>query len=326
MLYSIVVPVYNSEKSLRILHDRLDKVFAEVICEPFELILVDDCSKDSSYKIIRELCAEDSRVKGVQLAVNHGQQKAVLCGLRYAKGDFVITMDDDLQHPPEEIPKLIERIKGSDDVDVVIGTYDSKKAGIIRKLGTKLMDISSDMIFKKPKGLKLTSFRIMRKYVADNLCRVSISKPTVGPLLLQTTKRIENVEIRHAARQFGRSGYTFGKLVKTFFTNMMTNSDIPLKVISFIGVLNFVASIALIIYLVVRYFATGVSIAGWTSSITLILFFGGMILFSIGIIGRYLTHIMQEAKKMPAFLVRREDGAAFAGDDNLNETEKDDAR
>ena len=94
-LYSIVVPVYNAEKSLRILHDRIDKVFDEVIKEPFELILVDDCSKDSSYQVIRELVSEDCRVKGVQLAVNHGQQKAVLCGLGYASGDFVITMDDD---------------------------------------------------------------------------------------------------------------------------------------------------------------------------------------------------------------------------------------
>ncbi|MBQ7715139.1 MAG: glycosyltransferase family 2 protein [Clostridia bacterium] len=307
-LYSIVVPVYNSEKSLAILHERLVKVFDEVIKAPFELILVDDCSKDSSYKVILDLISKDTRVKGVQLAVNHGQQKAVLCGMRYVSGDFVITMDDDLQHPPEEIPKLIEKLNSSDDIDVVIGTYDSKKAGIIRKFGTKLMDISSDMIFKKPKGLKLSSFRLMKRYVADNLKEVTISKPTVGPLLLQTTKRIANAEIRHDARQFGKSGYSFGQLVKTFFSNMMTNSDLPLKAVSFVGVLSFIASIALLIYLVVRYFASGISIAGWTSTISLILFFGGMILFSIGIIGKYLTNIMQEAKKMPSFLVRREDG------------------
>ncbi len=306
-LYSIVIPVYNAEKSLRILYSQIAEVFDEEIKEPFELILVDDCSKDSSYKVIRELVEEDNRVKGVQLAVNHGQQKAVLCGISYATGDFVITMDDDLQHPPKEIPKLIAKLESSDDIDVVIGTYDSKKAGLIRKFGTKLMDISSDMIFKKPKGLKLTSFRIMRKYVADNLCRISISKPTIGPLLLQTTKRIVNEEIRHDARQFGKSGYTFGKLVKTFFTNMMTNSDIPLKAVSYIGILSFIASVLIIAYLIIRYFVSGISIAGWTSTISLILLFGGLILFSIGIVGKYLTNIMQEAKKMPQFLVRRED-------------------
>jgi dolichol-phosphate mannosyltransferase/undecaprenyl-phosphate 4-deoxy-4-formamido-L-arabinose transferase len=229
-------------------------------------------------------------------------------------------MDDDLQHPPEEIPKMIAKLQSSDDIDVVIGTYDSKKAGIIRKIGTKLMDISSDMIFKKPKGLKLSSFRIMRRYVAENLCRISISKPTVGPLLLQTTKRIVNEEIRHDARQFGKSGYTFGKLVKTFFSNMMTNSDLPLKAISYVGILSFIASIAIIIYLIVRYFAAGIRIAGWTSSISLILFFGGMTLFSIGIIGKYLTNIMQEAKKMPPFLVRQTAGIrSEETDDNSNE-------
>ncbi len=323
-LYSIVVPVYNSERSLRILHDRIVKVFDEVICSPFEMILVDDCSKDSSYAVILDLIKEDPRVKGVQLSVNHGQQKAVLCGMNYVSGDYVITMDDDLQHPPEEIPKLIAKIESSDDIDVVIGTYDSKKAGIIRKFGTKLMDLSSDMIFKKPKGLKLSSFRLMKRYVADNLSKVSISKPTVGPLLLQTTNRIVNEKIRHDARQFGKSGYTFKKLVKTFFQNMMTNSDIPLKAISFVGVLSFIASIALVIYLIVRYFAAGISIAGWTSSISLILFFGGMVLFSVGIMGRYLTDIMQEAKKMPSYLVRREDGTDPKNDDNKNtKTESD---
>jgi dolichol-phosphate mannosyltransferase/undecaprenyl-phosphate 4-deoxy-4-formamido-L-arabinose transferase len=307
-LYSIVVPVYNSEKSLRILHDRIAKVFDEEIHSQFELILVDDCSKDSSYGVILELTKEDPRVKGIQLAVNHGQQKAVLCGMSYALGDYVITMDDDLQHPPEEIPKLIARMESSEDTDVVIGTYDSKKAGPVRKIGTMLMDLSSDMIFKKPKGLKLTSFRLMKKYVADNLCMISISKPTVGPLILQTTNRIVNEEIRHDSRQFGKSGYSFKKLVSTFFQNMMTNSDLPLKAVSFVGVMSFVFSIALIIYLFIRYFVSGISIAGWTSSISLILLFGGMILFSIGIIGRYLTNIMQEAKKMPSYLIRREDG------------------
>ena len=308
-LYSIVVPVYNSEKSLPILYERIAKVFDEQLREQFELILVDDCSKDSSYKVIRAIASEDSRVTGVQLAVNHGQQKAVLCGFGYASGDYVITMDDDLQHPPEEIPKLIERITSTDDVDVVIGAYDSKKAGPVRKLGTKLMDISSDMMFKKPKGLKLTSFRIMKRYVAQNLSKICISKPTVGPLLLQTTSRIVNEEVRHDPRQFGKSGYSFGKLVKTFFANMMTNSDLPLKAVSFVGVASFVASIAIIIYLIIRYFVSGISIAGWTSTISLILFFGGMTLFSIGIIGKYLTNIMQEAKKMPQYNVRRTDGA-----------------
>ncbi len=310
-LYSIVVPVYNSEKSLGILYERIAAVFDGTLHAPFELILVDDCSKDSSYKVIKELVNKDSRVRGIQLSVNHGQQKAVMCGLAHVSGDFVITMDDDLQHPPEEIPKLISRIESSDDVDVVIGVYDSKKAGPVRKIGTKLMDLSSDMIFRKPKGLRLSSFRIMRRYVADSMTKIAISKPTVGPLLLQTTSRIVNETVRHDARRFGKSGYSFGKLCKTFFSNVMTNSDIPLRALSFIGLLSFIASIAMAIYYVVRYFASGISIAGWTTSIVLVLLFGGLILLSVGTIGKYLTNIMQEAKKMPPYIIRRKDGEKF---------------
>ena len=302
-LYSVVIPVYNSEKSLELLYERISKTFDEVIKQPFELILVDDCSADSSYKIIRELSEKDGRVKGV----NHGQQKAVLCGFRYAKGDYIVTMDDDLQHPPEEIPKLIEKMESSDDIDVVIGAYDTKRHNAVRRFGSWLMALSHDMIFKKPKDLKMTSFRLIKRYVVDNVNDISISKPTVGPLLLQTTKRIVNVTVRHYERQYGKSGYSFGRLVKAFFDNMLTNSDVPLRFLSFVGVMSFIASIVLTLILVVRYFVNGTSIKGWTSSIVLILLFGGMILFAIGIIGRYLTNIMQETKKMPSYIVRRED-------------------
>ena len=320
-LYSIVVPVYNSEKSLEILYRRVAMVFDEQIHQPFELILVDDCSRDDSYEVIRRLAAVDNRVKGIQLAVNHGQQKAVLCGFHYVTGDFVITMDDDLQHPPEEIPVLIEKMESSDDIDVVIGEYEAKKHGPIRRFGSWLMNLSSNIIYGKPNKLKLTSFRLMRRYVVDNLNRISISQPTVGPLLLQTTKRIVNTRVHHDKRQFGRSGYSFGKLVSAFFRNMITNSDLPLKVIRNIGIISLIASLALIIYYVALYFARGTSIAGWTTTVVLLLFFGGMMLFSIGIMGRYLTSIMLEAKKYPAYLIRRED--IHSGAQSLEEKEEE---
>ena len=306
-LYSIVVPVYNSEQSLEILYNRIRSVFEKEIREPFELILVDDCSSDQSYKIIRHLSEADPRVKGIQLAVNHGQQKAVLCGFHYVEGDFVITMDDALQHPPEQIPVLIEKMNSSDDIDVVIGSYDVKKHGPIRRFGSWLMNLSSNIIYGKPNKLKLTSFRLIKRYVVDNLNRISISQPTVGPLLLQTTKRIVNTQVHHDQRQFGHSGYSFGKLVTAFFRNMVTNSDLPLKFVRDIGVFSLLMSFLLILRYLIRYFVRGTSIAGWTTTVILLLFFGGMMLFSIGLVGRYLTSIMLEAKKYPAYLIRQED-------------------
>ena len=306
-LYSIVIPVFNAENSLNLLYSRIKKVFETVVEMPFELILVDDCSQDNSYQVISELTKKDNRVTGIQLAKNHGQQKAVLCGIRYAKGDFIITMDDDLQHPPEEIPKLIGKMNRSENIDVVIGTYVIKQHGLIRKLGSKLMDISSNLIYKKPNKLKLTSFRIMRSFVADNLNKISIVSPTIGPLLLQTTSRITNVKIQHDKRRFGRSGYSFRKLSKIFLKNLLTNSDIPLKFIGDIGIVSFISSFILIFYYYFKYLTCGSSIQGWTTLIILSLFFGGTILFSLGIIGHYLSNIMQETKKMPPFFIRRID-------------------
>ena len=177
----------------------------------------------------------------------------------------------------------------------------------------KILDVRVDKVTKEQ------ALQAFEKMLEGSRCQLIVTpnaeiveKASKTPKL----KRIVNEEVHHDERQFGKSGYSFGKLVKTFFTNMMTNSDLPLKAISFVGILNFVASIALIIYLVIRYFVSGVSIAGWTSSVVLILFFGGVILFSIGIIGRYLTNIMQEAKKMPAYLIRRTDGGEDGGSDN----------
>ena len=128
-LYSVVVPVYNSEHTLTELYTRLDKSSVKPCKEPFELILVDDGSKDCSYQIMEELRQKDPRVKIIQMARNFGQHPALLCGFSHAEGDFIITMDDDLQHPPEEIPKLINTIRERDDVDVIIASYEGRKHG-----------------------------------------------------------------------------------------------------------------------------------------------------------------------------------------------------
>ena len=318
-IYSIVVPVYNSENSLEILYGRIREVFETEIGEDFELILVDDCSGDHSYEVIERLANSDSRVKGIQLSVNHGQQKAVLCGFHFVEGDYIITMDDDLQHPPEQIPVLIEKMNSSDDIDVVIGSYDTKKHGPIRRFGSWLMNLTSNIIYGKPNKLKLTSFRLIKRYVVDNLNQISISQPTVGPLLLQTTKRIVNAQVHHDQRRFGRSGYSFGKLVSAFFRNMVTNSDLPLKFVRDIGIFSLIMSFLLILRYLIRFFVRGTSIAGWTTTVILLLFFGGMTLFSIGLVGRYLTSIMLETKKYPAFLIRQNTPTILSNKTELEE-------
>ena len=304
--YSIVIPVYNSEQSLVELYTRIKKVFDEnkKIC--FELLLVDDSSRDNSFAIIEELHFMDSRVKAIQLSKNCGQHAALLCGFHYSTGDFIITMDDDLQHPPEEIPKLIQFMDTHEEIDVVIGKYISKKHGIIRNIGTSLSNIVSSYIFRKRKDLSLTSFRLMRKSIVTELCCLKINVPRIGNMLLQITNHIDNVIVEHDQRQYGKSGYRFFRLLNDFINNIITNSAFPLIIVRNIGIGSFILSFILGLYYFIRYLVSNISIQGWTTIILLILLYAGLILLAIGIIGDYLIRILDEAKKIPNYFVRKE--------------------
>lgn len=305
-LYSIVVPVYNSEKSLKELYERIKLVFDNIEAKEFELILVDDSSKDNSFSIMEELHKRDKRVKAIQLAKNCGQHPALLCGFSYASGDYIITMDDDLQHPPEEIPKLIAYMDEHEEVDVVIGKYAEKKHSFIRNMGTAASNWISSIVFGKPMDLQLTSFRLMRKFIVDDLCAVHISTPRIGNMLLQVSNRISNVMVEHDSRKYGKSGYTFFRLVKDLINNIITNSALPLIIVRDIGIVSFCVSIILALFYLLRYVISGVTIQGFTTLVLLILLFSGITLFALGVIGEYLMRILKEAKKMPNFFVRKE--------------------
>lgn len=304
MKYSIVVPVYNSSKTLDELYNRIKDVFENELHQEFELVLVNDASKDDSLEVIKRLSRIDERIKYIDFAKNQGQQKAVLCGIEHCDGDFVVTMDDDLQHPPEEIPKLINKMESDPNVDVVIGMYDSKKHNSIRKLGTKMLDVLSNMVFDKDKDLKLTSFRLMKSFVADNLSQIDIKSPTVGHCLLMIDGNIVNTTIRHDPRKVGKSGYSFQKLVSTFMKNVYANSDFPLRVAGNIGTFTFFVSILLSVYFLIRYLTGHIRVSGWTTLVILVLFMNGLSLFATGILGRYLMFNINETKRLPKYSIR----------------------
>lgn len=303
--FSVVVPVYNSEKSLNELYSRLRKIFDCTIKEEFELILVDDFSKDNSFIIMQQLHEKDARVSAIQLSRNCGQHPALLCGFSFATGDYIITMDDDLQHPPEEIPKLIKHIKEHPEFDVVIGKYESKKHSAVRNLGTRLSNYISYKVYGKPKELELTSFRIIKKFVVGDLIALSIDLPRIGNMLLQVNGRIGNVIVEHDERKYGKSGYTLGRLTKDLFNNLVTKSSFPLIFVRNIGINSLILSIVLGLYYLLKYLIKGTSIVGWTSLILIIIFYCGLLLFSVGIIGDYLMKILNESKKMPQYYIRK---------------------
>ena len=306
-LYSVVVPVYNSEHTLQELYTRLEKVFREVIKEEFELILVDDGSKDRSFEVMQELRAKDNRVRIIQMARNFGQHPALLCGFAHVKGDFVVTMDDDLQHQPEELPKMINVMRERDDVDAIIASYEGRQHGFIRKLGTKFSVWATSKMLGKDPDLQITSYRLIRRFLVDAMVKTNTYLPQIGNLLVLTSNRIINVPVQHAARVYGKSGYSFKRLLKDLIYDIIAHTAFPLLMVRNIGIASFLVSMVMAVYFLVRYFAFGVSVEGWTSLMMVMLAFFGLILLSIGIMGIYLMNILNEAKKMPHYVVRRED-------------------
>jgi polyisoprenyl-phosphate glycosyltransferase len=302
--YSIIIPVFNAEKSITELCNRIENVF--VILEyNYEIILVNDYSKDNSWDIMRELQEKDNRIKIINLARNCGQHSAMMCGLNNFTGDFVIFMDDDLQHPPEEIPKLINHIENNPNIDVVIGAFLHKKHSIIRNLGSKLNSlIVGKTIFNKESNFSFTNFRILRGNIAKSIAKINIHKPRIGQLILQTTQNISFIVVNHDERKYGKSGYTFFRLVKDFFSNIISNSILPLKLISSFGIFIAIFSFGAGLFYLIRYLIYGTSITGWTSLIVITTFLSGFILLSLGIIGEYLLRILDETKKMPNYVER----------------------
>ena len=304
-LYSVVVPVYNGEHMLEELYQRLAVVFDETIFQPFELIMVDDGSKERSYEVMQRLREADSRVKIIQMARNFGQHCAVLCGFRYAKGDFVITMDDDLQHPPEEIPKLIQAMDEHDDIDVVIASYQGRKHNIVRRTGTAVAAFATAKMLHTDPNIDFTSFRLIRKFIVDAVLQTNTHLPQIGNLLAQTSNRIMNVPIRHQARAYGKSGYSFFSLAKSLFYDITTHSAFPLLVVRDIGIVSFLICVVLALYYFINFLTSDAPVEGFTTLVLLLVGFCSLILLSIGIIGSYLMNILDEAKKLPHYVTRR---------------------
>lgn len=306
-LYSVVVPVYNSEHTLQALYDRLRKVFDEELHQPFELLLVDDSSRDGSWKVMEQLRAADRRVQIFQMARNFGQPAATLCGFHYVNGDFVITMDDDLQHPPEEIPKMIRTMNERDDVDVILASYENRKHSLIRKLGTKAANVMTTSMMHKDPNLDMTSFRLMRRFITDAIKDTQVHEPQIGNLLLSVSNRIINVPVRHDARAYGRSGYTFKELKRELFYDIMTHSQFPLLALRNTGIVIFLVSLVLGIIFLVQYLMGIITVPGWTSIILVLLAATGLTLLSIGILGEYMMHILDQSKNLPHYILRREE-------------------
>lgn len=298
-IYSIVIPVYRSQKSLIELYNRIVTVM-KGISSSFEIIFVDDDSPDNSWKILMNLYKNDKDVRLVQLTRNFGQHNAIMCGIAHSQGDYIITMDDDLQNPPEDILKLINKIKQG--FDIVYGEYKIKKHSFLRNLGSHFVQYVYKRIFQVSGNL--TSFRIIRRHTAEKILDYKLNYTFIDGLLAWQTKNIGYVFVSHQKRASGKSNYDIGKLLVLTY-NMITNFSIfPLQLASITGFLfSFLGGLLAIFYALKKIFF-GIPVTGYTSIMIAILIFSGVQLVTIGLIGEYIGRIHLNMNQKPQYSIR----------------------
>jgi glycosyltransferase involved in cell wall biosynthesis len=299
---SVVVPVYNGAATLPELVRRVDEALAG---RDYELVLVNDGSADSSWERIAELARENPRVRGLDLMRNYGQHNALLAGVRAARGDFTVTIDDDLQNPPEEIPKLVERLE--DGADVVYGTATATHYGFWRGLGTRLGKVALRMAIGTDIAGRVSAFRAFRTDLRQAFAGFEGPYVSLDVLLNWGAARYESVPVEHRPRAEGRSSYSFGRLATHAFNVLTGFSTRPLRVASLVGLAFTLFGVAILVLVVVRSFVEE-SVPGFPFLASIIAIFSGVQLLTLGVIGEYLARMHVRVMDRPAYAVRREVG------------------
>ncbi len=288
-LISVVIPVYRSERSLGPLVERLDAVLGQMDYDA-EVVLVDDRSPDESWRVMVDLKERyPGLLKIARLERNGGQHNAICCGFTLCKGDIVVTMDDDLQNPPEEIPKLVAAVESG--FDLAIGAYDSKKHSKGRNLGGQLIDGVLRRIFGLRSDFQLTSYRAVKGAVVRRLRHVNTPFPYVTALLFSNAATRTNVPVRHDARPFGQSNYSLRNSVSLALNLLLNYSLIPLQFVGAMVLFSVVLTGVFGLITLVRGLMGEVSIQGWASTIVLICTVGTQMMFSMLILLIYVTRI-----------------------------------
>jgi undecaprenyl-phosphate 4-deoxy-4-formamido-L-arabinose transferase len=298
---SVVVPVYNSEATLAALTERLDAELRPHVAA-LEVILVNDGSRDRSWPVVLELAERYPWVRGIDLKRNYGQHNALLCGIRSAKLDVIVTMDDDLQHPPEEIPKLLAVLGAG--ADVVYGTPREEQHDFLRNVASRVTKIALQSTMGAETARKVSAFRAFRTSIREAFEEYRSPFVSIDVLLTWGSTRFASLAVEHRPRASGVSNYTFRKLV-IHAINMMTGfSTLPLQMASIIGFSFTLVGIGVLIYVVGRYFIQGGSIPGFPFLASTIAIFSGAQLFALGIIGEYLARMHFRMMERPTYAVR----------------------
>lgn len=302
-LLSIVIPMYRSEHTIESVVRELQGAL-ESLPYRSEILLVNDCSPDGVLHKAYALMQSDSRIRVIDIAKNGGQPNAMITGYRYANGDYIVSMDDDFQHPAGAIPDLLAALE-REDWDVAFAKYATHRESAFRRFGSRVNQLMAAYMAGKPKGVESNSFFAMRRFVRDALLAYRGRNPYIYGIIYAATSHIGNVPVEHRARSDGRSGFTFGKLLSFWLNGVISFSIKPLRIASLLGMgISLVTAVVAVVMLINRLLHPDVGVMGWTSLILAIMFFAGIQLVGIGMLGEYLGRLYLVNSALPTSCVR----------------------
>lgn len=302
MKLSFVIPCYRSENTIETVVQEIRDTVATRSGTDYEIVLVNDCSPDGVWQVIKRLAANDNHIKGICLAKNFGQHCALMAGYGQATGDYIISLDDDGQTPASESFKLVDKLE--EGYDVVYGYYEHSAQHLFRRFGTWVNKKMAEAIIGQPKTLRTTSFFIMRNFIVDEIVRYPHPFAYISGLVFRATKNLGNVEVQHRRRIEGESGYTIAGLIGLWINGFTAFSVKPLRAATFIGVICALVGFVAGLYVVYQKFLNPEIPVGYTSMLATLLFVGGMIMLLLGLIGEYVGRIYISINQSPQYVVR----------------------
>ncbi len=310
---SFVIPCYCSEHTIKQVVEDIFKAMQEFQDQYlFEILLVNDCSPDNTYQVIRQIAEEHENVSGFNLSINFGQQGALMAGFSNVSGDLVICLDDDGQTPPSEIGKLIRKYQ--EGYDVVYAKYSNKKHSFFRNFGSLVNDKMASVFMGKPKDLYVSSFYIANRYVIDEILKYKNPYPYILGLILRTTKNIGNAEVEHKKRMEGESGYTIRKLLGLWLNGFTAFSIVPLRVSTVLGSITSFFAFLFLIYTVIHKIITPSVPVGWSSMVSILLLVSGVMMCMMGMMGEYIGRMYISLNSSPQYIIKESTKDAQEGD------------
>ena len=301
MLVSIVIPCYNSEHTIRKVVELAVEEFGKLEDYDCEFVLVNDYSRDGTWKAIQGLAERYPNVKGINLAKNFGQHNAIMAGLSRTEGDLIIGMDDDMQNHPSQIPQFLKKIE--EGYDIVFGVFKQRKFSVFKNITGAVSRFFLWHLLDRPKDIQMSSFWCCRRYVRDEVVKYDGYNIFLQVLFFRTTHNIANIEIEHFAREVGESNYNFRRGLKLFMS-CLNFTVIPLRVATFLGTVfsaaGFIGALAVLIR---KLFDPTIAI-GWSSMMCAMLVLFGFSFLMLGIIGEYIGKLILNINKTPQYVIR----------------------